>query len=71
MSKQDKLQNIREWVKGLNNIGLVLYANEFGKLLDLDGFRDLILYCDAQDIRAIILEECVERLRMTLPEEDQ
>lgn len=71
MCKQDKLQNIREWVKGLNNTGLVLYANEFGKLMELDGFRDLILYCYAQDIRAILLEECVERLRMTLPEEDQ
>ena len=68
MTKQDKWENVRAWVKGLNDAQLVLYVNEFGRLLELDGFRELILYCHAQDFRVILLEECAERLRMTLSE---
>ena len=67
MFKQEELQKVRVWVKGLNNTQLVLYANEFGRLIDLDGFSELILSCYAKDIRAVLLEECVERFRMTLP----
>ena len=71
MINKNNLEHVRTWVKGFTNTQLWLYSTQVKKLKALHGFRDLIFSMDADEFYMILLEECVERLHETLPEEDR
>lgn len=71
MIRKNEWQNVRTWVHSLADVQIVLYADEIKELLDVGVFRNMILWNDAQRFYELLHEECVERLRLTLPEEDR
>ena len=63
--------NVRIWIHSLANVQLVLYADEFKELLDVGVFRNMVIWNDAHKFYGLLRDEIVERLRLTLPEEDR
>ena len=71
MIRQNEWQNVRTFIESLGDVQICLYCEEIDILVEDETFRGLIFWNDAVIFQKLLHEECVKRLRLTLPEEDR
>jgi len=71
MIRKNEWQNVRTWVHSLADVQIVLYCKEIKRFVENEEMRSLVIWNDAVRFQKLLHEECVERLRFTLPEEDR